>query len=94
MNNKNNINVLNEIKNYRTDVLNNLLLDQSQNRSFIVSHCEKCVFHSTILHNNTIIHICNDAWSGMGHTKYGIGKHIFYCETMDICLEYNGFKVK
>jgi hypothetical protein len=82
--------ILNEVKEMRKEFLDNLLLDQLHSKSYIDEKCTKCAFHSEIFHNNRVIHLCNDVWSGDWH----VGKHIFYSETKDICIECDGFKDK
>ena len=80
--------LLSEVKGMKKEFLDNLLLDQLHNQSYIYKNCIDCVFHSEIFYNNKLIHICNDVWSGVD----SIGKHIFYFETKDICIECGGFK--
>ena len=82
--------ILKEVKEMRKEFLDNFLLDQLHSQAYINEKCIKCAFHSEIFHNNRVIHLCNDVWSGFGGK--GVGKHIFYSETKDVCLECNGFK--
>jgi hypothetical protein len=79
--------ILKEIKEYDKGYLENLLLDQLHNISFINSKCINCAFHSQVFYNNNVFHICNDIWSDLKP-----GKHVFYFETRDICIESDGFK--
>ena len=82
--------ILDEIKEYPPHWLDNLLLDQKHKQNFIDTYCSKCQYHSIIFTDNKEIHICNDVWSGQD----AVGKHIIYSETIDICIESDGFKRK
>jgi hypothetical protein len=87
--------LLNDIKTYPKEFLISLLLDQLDNNTYIEARCKKCIYHSEIFYDNQLIHICNDIWSGIDHSKEAEGgKHIFYFETKDICIECDGFKAK
>jgi hypothetical protein len=81
--------LLEGIKNLRKDFLNSLLYDQQWSEPYINKYCMDCKYHEIIDYNNKDIHICNDIWSFAS-----VGKHIFYCETQDMCIEYKGFKNK
>jgi uncharacterized protein YcgI (DUF1989 family) len=73
----------------RKEFLENLLLDQSRGgtRRYIWTRCECCINHSVQEKDGNSYHICNDNWS-----ELNVGEHIIYCETVDMCLECNGFK--
>jgi hypothetical protein len=87
--------LLDEIKTYPKEFLLSLLLDQLDNNVYIEARCQNCIYHSEMFYDNNIIHICNDVWSGIGHSKDGgVGKHVFYFETQDLCIECDGFKEK
>jgi hypothetical protein len=73
------------------DFLIQMTFSQKLNKKFIDSFCINCLHHSIMLTNHEDIHICNDVWSGL-HEGNGVGEHIFYSETKDICIECDGFK--
>jgi ribosomal protein L40E len=82
--------VLEEISTYPKEIMYNMLLDQLHNKQYIENVCRKCQCHRIISHTDYgSIHICNDDWSKLGGT--GVGEHVFYCETKDICIECGGF---
>lgn len=87
MNNK----LLEEIALYRLDFLESLLRDQNCINDYIMNKCLYCEYHDEVKYNQKPIHTCNDIWSGLNASD---GEHITYCETIDICLECNGFKRK
>ena len=82
--------ILEEIKTYSKNWIDNLRLDQKHKQNFINVYCSKCKFHSIVFTDNNEIHICNDVWSGLN----AVGKHVLYSETIDICIESDGFKSK
>lgn len=84
--------LLEEIKSYNPSFLKTILWDQKHNQKWIEDFCEKCIFHGQIFYDGNIYHTCNDVWSGTGDNKSGVGKHVFYFETRDICIESDGFK--
>ncbi len=80
-----------EIKNYPQEYLNNLFMDQLHNAWYIDNRCKNCKLHRVItLEDYEDLHVCNDNWSKVGGNK-GVGEHVFYCETKDLCLECGGF---
>jgi hypothetical protein len=85
-------NLLEEIKSYPEDYLENLILDQEHHKNkFIKHYCINCRNHSVLKHNNIDFHICDDNYSGLKPT---ISKHVLYSETIDMCIECNGFTKK
>ena len=58
------------------------------NLDYVEERCEKCVHHSGIDWNGRTVNVCNDTWSGGN----GIGEHVFYGETADLCAQLGGYK--
>ena len=82
--------ILDEIRTCPKSWIDELLLDQRHKQHFIDVYCSKCKYHSIVFTDNNEFHICNDVWSG----ENAVGKHILYSETIDICIECDGFKRK
>jgi len=85
----NNNELLEEIKSYPYYLIEDLLNDQHHLEKYINDKCMDCKNHSCIIFDNRDVHICDDKWSEMN-----VGRHVFYCETRDICQEMHGFKKK
>jgi hypothetical protein len=84
-------NLLEEIKSYPGNYLDNLIFDQTHKTKFINMHCVNCKNHDYLGYEGIQLHICDDNYSGLNPT---IGKHVLYSETIDMCIECDGFDKK
>jgi hypothetical protein len=78
-----------EFERAHPEFLENILKDQKNCSKYLSRRCLNCLNHSVEWIGNKMFHICDDDWSGLD-----VGKHLFYSETRDICIEVGGFKSK
>jgi len=78
--------LLKELETYSQNYLDNLHMEQANCRKYINGRCLFCLHYSNVELNGNLIHICDDNWSSLK-----VGKHPFYHETLDVCIENNGF---
>jgi hypothetical protein len=81
--------LLEEIKDYSDDWLEELK-PNGFTQEYIDIRCRRCINHSILNFKNKDWNICNDNWSKLNGD--GVGEHIIYGETVDLCIECEGFK--